>query len=76
MIAALLMTLLAVPGELDGLGGPQTTPFVAPGQLFQIGLPNGWTPYSVDKDPNAIQFNNIPARRRRGAHRPQIRGAI
>jgi hypothetical protein len=58
MIAALILTLLSVPGELDGLGGPQTTPFVAPGQLFQIGIPYGWTPYSVDKDPNAIQFRN------------------
>ena len=58
MIAALLMTLLSVPGELDGIGGHETTPFVAPGQLFQIGIPYGWTPYSVEKDPNAIQFKN------------------
>ncbi len=56
--AALLVTFLAVPGELDGIGGPSSTPFVAPGQLFQIGLPYGWTPYTVDKDPNAIQFKN------------------
>lgn len=58
MIAALLITLLAFNGE-DGMpGGNVTTPFVAPGQLFQIGIPYGWTPYSVDKDPNAVQFRN------------------
>jgi hypothetical protein len=54
--AALLFTLLSTPNEMDGIGAPTTTPFVAPGQLFQINIPYGWTPYSVDKDPNAIQF--------------------
>ena len=63
MIAALFLTLLSVPGELDSIGsvmgGQQAAPFVAPGQLFQIGIPNGWQPYTVDKDPNAIQLRNV-----------------
>ena len=56
--AALFAILISTPGELDGIGAPSTTPFVAPGQLFQINIPYGWTPYTVDKDPNAIQFKN------------------
>lgn len=59
MITALLFSVLLVPTDLDGLlNTNNSAPFVAPGQLFQIGVPQGWVPYSVDKDPNAVQFRN------------------
>jgi hypothetical protein len=59
MITAVLFSLLMMPTDLDGLmNNGQSSPFVAPGQLFQISIPYGWTPFTVNKDPNAIQFRN------------------
>lgn len=56
MTSWLVVAMLLAQNEGDLMFGPAPTPFVAPGQLFQVVVPAGWSPFAVENDPNAVEF--------------------